>query len=150
MSSRTERAKIAAEVADLQRQDGSYFPPDFVNWAGEHPKSALHSQFEWDNKKAGHAHRLWQARQIIKSYVVTMSDETPQVIRVISVPSLRHGEEGSYLLPEAVAGNEQYRQEVMDEVKMKLVAMRDRYSTLTLFARFRGLSLSQPRCTAAW
>ena len=53
MSSRSVRAQVRAEVLKLKRQDGSYSPADLVDWAEDHPKSALHSQFEWGDEKAG-------------------------------------------------------------------------------------------------
>ena len=35
--------------------------------AARDPLSPLHSKFQWDDSKAAHRYRLWQARQIIAS-----------------------------------------------------------------------------------
>lgn len=36
----------------------------------------LHDCFEWDDKKAGHAFRLWQARKLVAVYLVEVIGET--------------------------------------------------------------------------
>ena len=132
MSDRIVQAKIAQEVQDRQRQDGSYSPADLVDWAASHPLSALHSQFEWDDETAGYNYRIWQARQIIKTYVLLeQKDSDVEIVPVISVPSLRQGEEGSYLSRDVVAGREEYRLEIVEEIRNKLRALRDKYEPIT-------------------
>jgi hypothetical protein len=54
-------------------------PEVVVDWAEHHPDSALHRSFEWDDQKAAHSHRLWQARQIIKLHVIDNRGQ-PQMI----------------------------------------------------------------------
>ena len=129
MSSRSARAQVRAEVLKLKRQDGSYSPADLVDWAEDHPKSALHSQFEWNDEKAGREYRLLQARRIIVTITVEVTNDTPEFI---SVPSLRRGEDpSSYVPTKVVAGNEAYRKDVLEEIKMKLISMRDRFRPVT-------------------
>ncbi len=43
-------------------------PQSIVDYAKD-PKTALHSCFEWDNKKASNEYRLLQARNIIRVFV---------------------------------------------------------------------------------
>ena len=40
-----------------------------VNWAGEHPDSALHARLQWDDAVAGHEYRLQQMRQLIQLHI---------------------------------------------------------------------------------
>jgi hypothetical protein len=46
-----------------------------VSWAKTHPKSELHKQFEWDDRKAGHEYRIWQARRIIAIHITYADGE---------------------------------------------------------------------------
>ncbi len=131
MSNRLQTAKVASELTDLRRQDGSYHPSDLVDWAAENPSSALHKEFAWDNKDAGHQWRLFQARRIIKRYaVVTEGADVTDVVPMLSVPSLRHGDDGSYLSKDVVASREDYRLEVLAEVQSKLRSMSSTYASL--------------------
>lgn len=131
MSDRRELAKLSKEVTTLRRQDGSYSPADLVSWAEAHPKSVLYSQFDWDNVNAGHQYRLLQARGLIKFHVHTVGGDPTEIIPVISVPSLRYGNEGSYLSRDVVGGREDYRLEVLKEIKGKLRSMNDKFSSIT-------------------
>lgn len=54
------------ELYSLEKPNGLLSPIDVVQFA-KNPKTALHSAFEWNNSKAAHEHRLWQARQLIVS-----------------------------------------------------------------------------------
>jgi hypothetical protein len=72
----TELARIAAE------SDGQLIPARVVD-AARDPASPLHDKFEWDDSKAAEAHRLNQARTLIRS--VKMVVETNQ--RIITAPA---------------------------------------------------------------
>lgn len=50
-----------------------------VAWARSHKKSALHSEFIWDNDRAAHEFRIWQARRLIQIHVVAV-DGAPQLV----------------------------------------------------------------------
>lgn len=128
MSSRRIKAAIAAEVAALKRQDGSYAPQDLVEFAKDETTD-LHNAFEWDDSVAGHEYRLLQARQLLKVYAVNY-DNPAKPEQPISVPLLRGGDEGSYLSQSAVGDREDYRLSVLDEVTSKLISMRDTYEPI--------------------
>ena len=132
MSSRETIQKLKVEITFLRRQDGSFNPQDVVDWARENPKSILHKCFEWDNKIAGEEYRRLQARQLIERHALKVSQSGEETtIEVISVPSLRKGGEGSYLDRNDVAAKEEYRIEVLEEIKAKLRSMRDKYEPIT-------------------
>jgi len=59
----------------------------------DHP---LHDEFEWDNDKAGHQHRLHQARKLISSVRVIVVHETKRVSTVgyVHDPSIPPNEPG--------------------------------------------------------
>jgi len=74
------RPEIAKAVRELEKIDGSIVPEDVVQVARD-PKHVLHNLFEWDDKKAANAHRLDQARRLIREvrivYREPESDMTP-------------------------------------------------------------------------
>ena len=75
---------------------GGTLRPEDVGKAARAADHPLHSRFEWDNAKAAEAHRLDQARSLIRSVKVTISTTT----RNLSVcwfahdPMLPPGEQG--------------------------------------------------------
>ena len=73
MSIATELKAIAVNVDILK-------PIDIVTWASENPESALRWYFVWDNEKAGHAYRLYQARKIIQIYLEKYDDGEPEFV----------------------------------------------------------------------
>jgi hypothetical protein len=53
--------------------DGKLKPVDVVKNA-KNPQSPLHKYFVWDDTKAAHEYRLWQARELIKKIEITYED----------------------------------------------------------------------------
>lgn len=63
---------IRAELQDIQRND-----PDRMirveavhEWAASHHNSALHSELQWDDAKAGYQFRLQQIRNLVRLHIV--------------------------------------------------------------------------------
>jgi hypothetical protein len=52
-----------------KRHNGVLHPEHVLAYARNHPKSALHGRFEWDDARAAERQRLQTARQIISVYV---------------------------------------------------------------------------------
>ncbi len=130
MSSRSVIAKLKREMEDL-RLDGRISPDRLVDWAEANPDSELYSSFQWDDAVAGREYRIWQAREMIQNFTVTVgvSDEI-LIIPQISIPSLRGTDAGSYVSEDVVSSNEQYRLEVLEEEKSKLRSVANKYHTL--------------------
>jgi len=57
--------QLAQELKKLEDKAGALTPEQVVA-AAEDTKSPLHKYFEWDDNKAAHAHRIGQARELIK------------------------------------------------------------------------------------
>lgn len=64
--------RVGDELYRLQKE-GRGEPSDVVE-AARSPKSPMHAQFEWDDSKAAEAHRLEQARYLIRSIEVVYSE----------------------------------------------------------------------------
>lgn len=135
MSDRREEAikhrkQVAAELKKLKRLNGAYDPEDVVSWAKSHPKSKLHSLFEWDDSEAAAEYRKLQARHVLKIYLQVESIGGIEDITLISVPSLRRSGSGSFRDSATVASHEDFRVSVLTEIKSKLRDFRKDYETL--------------------
>jgi hypothetical protein len=62
--------EIKNELKRLMEENGGVLLPQSVVDAARDDESPLHDQFEWDNSKAAEAHRLHQARMLIRCTVV--------------------------------------------------------------------------------
>lgn len=73
----TEKAIIEQELRKIEQRDGVITPPAVVE-AARSETSPLHAHFQWDNSKAAHEHRLWQARQLIAVVIYERAPNQPQ------------------------------------------------------------------------
>ena len=82
MARLTNRA-LAGELEKLDENDG--LTPEAVVRVARDPDSILHAHFEWDDAKAGHSHRLQQARHLIKrvKIVTPAGSTTPKYVSVM-------------------------------------------------------------------
>lgn len=96
--------KYADELRSLYEEHGSLNPADVVEWARLHPESALHGRFTWDDTKAAHEYRLWQARQVITEVEVVWPDGKTRQAYVSEIP--RRGKEGYSALVEVISDEE--------------------------------------------
>ena len=69
MKSTTSNKEVIAELRRIARRHRGVLRPEEVVESARARNSILHSKFTWDDTKAAHAHRLWQARQFIKTVV---------------------------------------------------------------------------------
>lgn len=101
---RAARQEVKAELARLNAKHGGLRPSVVVK-AAEPKTSPLHSEFEWDDSKAGREYRLEQARKLIRVTVTVIEhgDGTTTVDPYIHVPATQAermengGGEGVYL-----------------------------------------------------
>ena len=86
---------IIERVRALQNDAGELDPRDVLKDA-RNPDSPLHDQFEWDDAKCGEAYRLDQARSLIRSIrlVVTEDKHQLQAIAYVRNPDKPEGEAG--------------------------------------------------------
>ena len=102
-----------------------------VDWAKKHRRSALHAALEWNNSKAGHAHRVWQVRQLISLHVV---NETGQR-QLVSLSIDRTAEHGGYRDINAVVRAKKLRAVLLADALGELQRVRDRYETVRELSR---------------
>jgi hypothetical protein len=93
---------VIAELERLRDEGGGIIDPEKVVEAAADEGSPLRGYFEWDQAAAAHAHRLEQARKLLRRVRITYTEpDEPTVIRVpayVSPPAQRRSEDGGYRL----------------------------------------------------
>lgn len=115
------------ELKSLE-EDGLLDPEKVVEFASD-PKTALHSAFEWNNTKAGHAYRIWQARQIIVSVKVVPQGTFEPVRAFVSLRSDRL-EGGGYRETMAVLADEELSKELVHQALDEFMYWKSKYEQL--------------------
>lgn len=114
--------RIAEEVEALRGADGMIHAPAVVSWAREHPESALHSQFEWDDGKAAEEWRIWQARRVIAVYV--RSDDGERSVVSLTID---RKDRGGYRSVSDVIANDDLRRVLVRDALAELKRIRAKY-----------------------
>jgi len=123
--------KYLAIVA-MYRRDGHLTPESVVTEAK--PKtSPLHDAFEWDDKTAGHKHRLTQAQHLIQTFRVKILPSTDD--EVVTVRAFVHEpERASYAPVQDVIADPDRRAAQVERLRIEYVALRQRASQFDEFA----------------
>jgi hypothetical protein len=103
----------------------SQLTPENVVTEAMDPKSPLHGHFTWDNEKAGHAHRLEEARALIRKVKYVHTIET----RTVSVPYYVHDPRAraqGYVRTASVKPEAERNEEVLDQELGRAIAMMER------------------------
>lgn len=109
---------IQDKLTEIYDQYGALHPAVVVAEA-EDESSPLHSHFTWDDSKAAEAHRLNQARALIRVAVRVIPSISNRPVReFISISTLRKTDTGSYLATvDVVSDDERYAQALADAIK---------------------------------
>jgi hypothetical protein len=95
-----QMATVVQELRRIAKSHGGVLNPHDVVEFARNEKTALHSKFTWDDAKAGHEYRLWQARQVIRVNVEVLEGSKEPVKVFVSLRSDR-GVNGYRLLQQA-------------------------------------------------
>jgi hypothetical protein len=120
----TKTDQIAQEIESLRRPDGLILAEEIVEWAREHPESALHSQFEWDDSEAAKNYRLWQARRVIAVYV--MADDGGRKLVSLTIDR----KSGGYRDVKDVIADDELRKVLIRDALDELRRVRAKYERL--------------------
>ena len=112
----TVEAQLAGETLEAIRlQNKGELTPDIVSKAAK-PKSApLHDCFEWDNEKAADFYRREQARTLIRSVRLVITDAAGADKAVHQYYNVTTGNGRSYQTRETIATIDEYRQQVIGD-----------------------------------
>jgi len=139
---------ISEELNIIHQNNGGIINPSAVVAYARDPNTALHNQFEWDDSKAGEAHRLWQARQIISLELVIINKKTgaitelslktsqaewKEVRKYISLPIDRGNDKGYRSLND-VFHDPDLRTQMLTQAKKEMKTFREKYECLSELA----------------
>lgn len=126
-ASKADPQVIGEALASIaERTDGVPDPSHVVN-AARDEKSPLHQHFEWDDAKAAHAHRLDQARGLIR-LIRVQDEETGQIEPAYINISTNEGR--SYQPVEKVKRSADLQLALLKQARRELDAWTKRYHTL--------------------
>ena len=123
-------AILCAEMERICEKHGGLLQADDVVSAAKSARSPLHSRFEWDDTKAGHEHRLWQARQLIRIVVQTIPSVAQPVNVFVSLDEDRHKLGGGYRRLVDVLGDDDKREQLLRQARGELRAFERKYREL--------------------
>lgn len=132
--------KIVAELKQLSNKHNGILSPETVIKAARNPASVLHSQFEWNNSKAAHQYRLWQARHLLRVVVEIISDgknKTPVNVFVSLTPD-RDGCRGGYRQTVDVVSDKVLYNTMLSNALDELKTFRNKYQFIKELAVIFG------------
>lgn len=148
-------------LEEIAAKTGGILKPEVVVGEAADPRHPLHDRFEWDDAKAGHAHRVEQARELIRSVRVEVIVQKRRISTVFYVrdPSLPTNVSGYVSLPRLKTESELVEAVIAQEfarAEAALVRARDLAAALGLrenideeVERIRRLAEKLPTIKAA-
>jgi hypothetical protein len=108
----SKRLAVIREELEAIAKSG-VLTPDEVVAAARNPNSAMHDQFNWDDQEAAHAHRLQQARQLIRSVTVEVTRSDLKVVQVPMFTQAPARSSEGYYKTQAIVRTQLNRQELI-------------------------------------
>jgi hypothetical protein len=110
------RADVYAEMERIRSKRGGVLTPSDVVRAAQAKHSPLHNHFCWDDTKAAHEYRLWQARELIVRVTIELPEKPDTETQVfVSLRSDRSRKGGGYRHITDVMTNAELRAELLEE-----------------------------------
>jgi hypothetical protein len=135
---------VIEELRKISNAHGGILRPEDVVEAASDSRSPLHSKFTWDDTKAGHQHRLWEARQVIRvvvEYQIVKGEK-----RQISVfQSIGNAQKRGYVETAVVLSNRKWREQLLHDALEDLQRFETRYQQLRELADVFKVSRSLKR-----
>lgn len=128
---------IRDEIRRIHDTNGGSLPKGCLVAAAKSPKSPLHHCFEWDDRKAGHAYRLVQEADLVRSIRTEYARDAggPKTIRsYISTYEVGASEPGAYQATEEVMANDLSAAIVLRNFERSLADLKRQYGHLREFS----------------
>jgi len=113
--------------------------PEAVLRYAKPKRSEIHRFFEWDDSKAGHEHRLSQARQLICSVVVVYQTPAGSTITARAYQKLNRTKPEPYKRIEVIMESRDDTSALIRQAWNDLESWRRRYEHLLEFSKVFGL-----------
>jgi len=123
-------SKVISELKRIAAENGGILQPEIVVQRARSRTSPLHSRFTWDDGKAAHEFRLWQARQLISVSVEMIEGISGPVDVFVSLSGDRKRDGGGYRVLTTVLTDSQLRQQMLIDAMNELSVFREKYSRL--------------------
>lgn len=105
---------IMLELETIRHNAGGIlYPKDVVSFA-EDESTALHNQFEWDDTKAAYAHRIWQARHLIRTCIIVLPSTNKPIEAYVSLKADRSQDGGYRAMVEVLSDEARHKQLLAD------------------------------------
>ena len=124
---------VADRLEALRNKIGGQLAPIAVIDDARSTESPLHKFFEWDDTKAAHQHRLWQAQHLIASIKVVYRDQENQEQQVRAFVNLRDDDEQYYTSTVSILSDAGKRERVLRAALDELEQFRERYKAYEEF-----------------
>ena len=132
-------ARQVQELASLKNKKGLLRPVDVVEFA-KNKKTALHSAFEWDNGKAAHEYRLWQAQHLIVSVRIVEPTTNREIPMFVSLKENRAQPGGGYRETVQVLSQAELRESLLQQALADFRVWEAKYAMLKELASvFRSM-----------
>lgn len=129
-----ERATWEAELIALASQSDE-LTPEMVVEAASVPTSSLHGLLCWDDTKAAHEFRLYQARGLIRRVLVhhvTTNEDVETTRNFVSVTIVdEEGQHRAYKPLTSVVESQDYTKQMLDDAKKALLTFKRKYAVLS-------------------
>lgn len=116
------------ELKRIAEKHGGILKPEVVVQEARSKKSPLHSRFCWDDSKAAHEYRIWQARQLIRVVVETIEGVEGRHEVFVSLTTDR--KESGYRVMTEVLNSAQMRARMLDDALRELEFFQHKYRRL--------------------
>lgn len=130
--------KIKKEFQEIMQKTGGFLSPEDVVKYAKNKKTALHSQFCWDDTEAAHKYRLHQAGDLIRSVKVEISqtagsDKVVTVREYVSLPGDRN-KSGGYRHITQILSEDDLMLQYIESVQAEFEAIRNKLKTVSELA----------------
>jgi hypothetical protein len=120
---------VTAELERIRLANGGLLSTEAVVAMAKEPESVLHEHFEWNNVKAGHLYRLWQARRLIQMVTMPGIDSGKEARVYLSLVPDR-GADGGYRSINDILGNRDLRAQMLQQAISEFDRWQERHKNL--------------------
>ncbi|MBM3211189.1 hypothetical protein FJZ33_03150 [Candidatus Poribacteria bacterium] len=124
----TKHDQYKEALKDIQTRKGLLKPRDVVDEA-VNEDNPLHDYFDWDDSSAGDKHRLWQARQLIKTIRVEVVGKQTEAYHNVVVDLEAVPTQGYYPI-EKILLSEQLTRQIIISALNEIEYWMDKYQHL--------------------
>jgi hypothetical protein len=121
---------IEAELDRIRRENNGLLSPGKVVEVATPLTSPIHECFEWNNDKAGHEFRLWQARKLISLIIIPSPVDAMPIRKYYSLVEDRH-DEGGYRCIVNIMSDDDQREALLAQALAELEHFEKKFGQLT-------------------